>query len=70
MVLITLTFNINASSVYEGKWYKFTDDFIRNCFSIENKSFNLIRNKIITKLNKNNLAKDIFYNIANMGFKF
>ncbi len=32
MVLITLTFNINASSVYEGKWYKFTDDFIRNCF--------------------------------------
>lgn len=32
LVLVTLTFNINASSVYEGKWYKFTDDFIRNCF--------------------------------------
>lgn len=32
LVLITLTFNLNASSIYEGKWYKFTDDFIRNCF--------------------------------------
>ena len=50
--------------------YSLGIDFIRNCFSIENKSFNLIRNKIITKLNKNNLAKDIFYNIANTGFKF
>ena len=50
--------------------YSLGIDFIRNCFSIENKSFNLIRNKIIIKLNKNNLAKDIFYNIANTGFKF
>ena len=50
--------------------YSLGIDFIRNCFSIENKSFNLIRNKIITKLNKNSLAKDIFYNIANTGFKF
>ena len=50
--------------------YSLGIDFIRNCFSIENKSFNLIRNKIITKLNKNNLAKDIFYDIANTGFKF
>ena len=50
--------------------YSLGIDFIRNCFSIENKSFNLIRNKIITKLNKNNLAKDVFYNIANTGFKF
>lgn len=32
LILITLTFNINASNIYEGKWYKFTDDFIRNCF--------------------------------------
>lgn len=32
LILITLTFNTNASSIYEGKWYKFTDDFIRNCF--------------------------------------
>lgn len=50
--------------------YSLGIDFIRNCFSIENKSFNLIRNKIITKLNKNNLAKDIFYDIANTGFNF
>ena len=50
--------------------YSLGIDFIRNCFSIENKSFNLIRNKIITKLNKNNLVKDIFYDIANTGFKF
>ena len=50
--------------------YSLGIDFIRNFFSIENKSFNLIRNKIITKLNKNNLAKDIFYDIANTGFNF
>ena len=50
--------------------YSLGIDIIRNCFSIENKSFNLIRNKIITKLNKNNVAKDIFFNIANTGFKF
>ena len=50
--------------------YSLGIDFIRNCFSVKNKSFNSIRNKIITKLNKNNLAKDIFYNIANTGFKF
>jgi len=50
--------------------YSLGIDFIRNCFSIENESFNGIRNKIITKLNKNNFAKDIFYNIANAGIKF
>ena len=45
-------------------------DKVYNPTNIENKSFNLIRNKIITKLNKNNLVKDIFHNIANTGFKF
>ena len=50
--------------------YSLGIDFIRNCFSIENKSFNLIRNKIITKLNKNNFAKDILFNLADKGFKF
>ena len=27
-----LSFNSNASSIYEGKWYQFTSDFIQNCF--------------------------------------
>ena len=50
--------------------YSLGIDLIRNCFSVQNQPFNVIRNKIITKLNKNNLTKDIFYNIANEGFKF
>ena len=50
--------------------YSLGIDFLKNFFSLENKSLSNIRNKIITNINKNNLAKNIFYNFANTGFKF
>ena len=45
-------------------------DIIRNCFNSKNNSFQNIRNKFIKKLNKNNFAKNIFYNIADKGIRF
>ena len=45
-------------------------DFIKNLFSIEKRTFKDFRNKIMIKLNNNNFAKKLFYNIANEGFKF
>ena len=50
--------------------YSMSIDLIRNCFSVENKILQKIRNKMIIKLNKNSLAKDIFYNVADKGFRF
>ena len=45
-------------------------DLLKNSFSIKNKYFKKIRNTILKNLNKNNLVKDIFFNIADKGFKF
>ena len=45
-------------------------DFIKNLFSIEKRTFKYFRNKIMIKLNNNNFAKKLFFNIANEGFKF
>jgi len=50
--------------------YSMGIDFIRNCFSVENKSFKKLRNNVIIKLNKSSLAKDIFYKFADKGFRF
>jgi len=50
--------------------YSLGIDFLKNCFSLQNKSFKNFRNKIITRLNKNNAAKDLFFNLADEGFKF
>ncbi len=50
--------------------YSMGIDFIRNSFSLEKENFKNLRNVIIKKLNKNNFAKKIFYNIADKGFKF
>ena len=50
--------------------YSLGIDFLKNCFSFKNKPFKNFRNKIIIKLNKNNFAKDFFFNIADEGFKF
>ena len=50
--------------------YSMSIDLIRNCFSVENKFFQKARNEMIIKLNKNSLAKDIFYNVADKGFEF
>jgi len=43
---------------------------LRKTFSINDKSFKSFRNLIITNLDKNNLAKDFAYNIANRGLRF
>ena len=40
-------------------------DLLKNSFSYEK-----LRNKMLKILNKNNFAKDIFFNIADKGFKF
>ena len=50
--------------------YSLGIDFLKNCFSFKEKSFKNFRNKIITRLNKNNAAKDLFFNLADEGFKF
>jgi len=44
--------------------------FIKEVFSVEKKSLKNLRNIFITRLNNNNFLKEIFYNIANKGFKF
>jgi len=50
--------------------YSLGIDVIRNSFAFEGKIFKNLRNKIITKLNKSNLSKDLFYKLANKGLKF
>ena len=45
-------------------------DFIKNCFSLEKSKMKNLRNKIIIELNKNNLLKDQFFNLADKGLKF
>ena len=50
--------------------YSFGIDFFKNCFSIKSENVKKLRNNIILKLSKNNIVKDIFFNLANKGFKF
>ena len=50
--------------------YSFGIDFLKNCFSIKSENIKKLRNNIILELSKNNIAKDIFFNLANKGFKF
>ena len=50
--------------------YSLGIDFIRNSFSLEKENFKNLRNNVIKKLNKNSFIKNIFYNIADKGFKF
>ena len=50
--------------------YSLGIDFLKNFFSIKEKNFQHFRNKIITNLNKNNAAKDIFFNLADKGCEF
>jgi len=50
--------------------YSLGIDFIRNSFSFERKTFKNIRNEIITKFNKNNFSKNLFYNLADKGLEF
>ena len=50
--------------------YSLGINFLKNCFSLQKKSFKNIRNKTIMTLNKNNFVKDILFNLADRGFKF
>ena len=50
--------------------YSIGINLIRSSFAFEGKTFKELRNKIITKLNKNHFAKDLFYNLADKGLKF
>lgn len=45
-------------------------DFMKNCFSYQKQTFKNLRNDIIIKLNKNTFIKNIFFDIADEGFKF
>jgi len=50
--------------------YSLGIDFLKNCFSFRKNYPKYFRNAIIKKLNKNNFIKDIFFDLANKGFKF
>ena len=50
--------------------YSIGIDFLKTFFSFKNIPLKKFRNKIIENLNKSNLAKDIFYNLADKGIKF
>ena len=45
-------------------------DFTKKLFSINNKPFKSLRNLVLSKLNKNQTAKNIFYNLGDKGLKF
>ena len=45
-------------------------DFTKKIFSIKQNKFKSIRNLVLAKLNKNQAAKNFFYNLGNKGLKF
>ena len=45
-------------------FYLLAIDFMKSFFSIQEKNFKSLRNKIITNLNKNNIAKDFFHGVV------
>jgi len=50
--------------------YAFGIDFIKYLFSTEKIAFKNLRNKALIKLNNNNFAKNLFFNMANKGINF
>ena len=50
--------------------YSIGIDFVKKFFSVEKKSFQYFRKKILTNLNKNEFVKSIFFHIADSGIKF
>ena len=50
--------------------YSLGIDFIRKSFKFKRKPLKIFRNKIMLELNKNDILKNIFYNIADRGLKF
>ena len=45
-------------------------DFLKSSFSVKNQYFKSIRNDTIKKINSSSFIKNVFFNIANKGFKF
>ena len=45
-------------------------DFLKSSFSVKNQYFKNIRNDTIKKINSSSFIKNVFFNIANKGFKF
>ncbi len=45
-------------------------NFLKDFFSLKNQTYKKLRNNTLKVLNKNSFAKDIFFNLANEGFKF
>ena len=50
--------------------YSLGIDFVRKSFKFKKKPLKIFRNKILVELNKNDILKNIFYNIADRGLKF
>jgi 2-octaprenyl-6-methoxyphenol hydroxylase len=49
--------------------YSLGIDLIRKSFKFKKTPLKNLRNKIVMEINKNNIIKNIFYNIANKGLK-
>ena len=45
-------------------------DVLKSSFSSQNQPYKEFRNKILTNLNKSIIAKDLFLNLADKGFRF
>ena len=50
--------------------FSISTDLLKNSFTIKNKYFKEVRNRILKQIDKNDFTKNIFFNIANKGFKF
>jgi len=50
--------------------YSIGIDFLKKFFSVEKKSFQYFRKKVLENLNNNDFAKRIFFDIADSGIKF
>ena len=68
MFYISKYFSFNAKP--RNFAYSLYVDLLRNSFSLKNKTFKKLRNKIIMNLKKNKFVKDLFLNFSNKGFKF
>jgi len=50
--------------------FSVSTDILKNYLSVKNRYFKEIRNNLFKTLNKSDFAKNIFFNIADKGFKF
>lgn len=50
--------------------FSLATDVLKNSFAIKNKYFKKVRNTFLRKINDNKLIKDIFFGVADKGFKF